>query len=142
MERREKTEFILEQMRFLIMVARAKDAEKGVEGKGAAIGGGEADWVKVRVAGRKVNEPFLKEKDNEASLNHPSFFLNGEITINTYAAGSETEILRHDDPIRPTKQRIPRCHEALLQSVGNTCNQSGGDWSWSNRKCYRGDMSF
>ncbi|KAI0706150.1 PCI-domain-containing protein [Cytidiella melzeri] len=65
MERREKTEFILEQMRFLIMVAREKDAEKGQEGQSNAIGGGEGDWVKVRVAGRKVNETFLTQKENE-----------------------------------------------------------------------------
>ncbi|OCH94729.1 hypothetical protein OBBRIDRAFT_722283 [Obba rivulosa] len=65
MDRREKTEFILEQMRLLIRLARVKDAEVGVEGKKDAIGGGEAEWVKVRVGGRKVNEEFLKEKENE-----------------------------------------------------------------------------
>ncbi|KAI6047798.1 26S proteasome non-ATPase regulatory subunit 12 [Pisolithus marmoratus] len=46
MERREKTEFILEQIRLLIALARLKDAE-------------------ARVGGRKVNETFLKEKENE-----------------------------------------------------------------------------
>jgi 26S proteasome regulatory subunit N5 len=64
MERREKTEFILEQMRLLIAVARSKDAEVGKEGKDN-LGGGEAEWVKVRVGGRKINEEFLKEKPNE-----------------------------------------------------------------------------
>ncbi|KAF5352344.1 hypothetical protein D9756_006037 [Leucocoprinus leucothites] len=66
MERREKTEFILEQMRLLIAVARRKDAEegKGKDGKDT-LGGGEAEWVKVRVGGRKVNEQFLTEKENE-----------------------------------------------------------------------------
>lgn len=64
MERREKTEFILEQMRLLIAVARLKDAESGKDGKDA-MGGGEAEWVKVRVGSRKINEEFLKEKDNE-----------------------------------------------------------------------------
>jgi 26S proteasome regulatory subunit N5 len=64
MERREKTEFILEQMRLLIAVARSKDAELGKEGKDS-LGGGEAEWVKVRVGGRKINEEFLKEKANE-----------------------------------------------------------------------------
>lgn len=68
MERREKTEFLLEQMRFLIMVAREKDAEKGQEGTSNAIGGGEAEWVKVRVAGRKVNEAFLTQKENEVRV--------------------------------------------------------------------------
>ena len=29
------------------------------------LGGGEAEWVKVRVGGRKINEELLKEKDNE-----------------------------------------------------------------------------
>ncbi|EIW86896.1 26S proteasome non-ATPase regulatory subunit 12 [Coniophora puteana RWD-64-598 SS2] len=46
MERREKTEFILEQMRLLIALARG-------------------EWVKARVNSRKVNEHFLKEKENE-----------------------------------------------------------------------------
>ncbi|EKM61277.1 uncharacterized protein PHACADRAFT_247770 [Phanerochaete carnosa HHB-10118-sp] len=65
MERREKTEFILEQMRLLILVAKEKDKEKGVEGQKDAVVGGEADWVKVRVGGRKVSEKFLEEKENE-----------------------------------------------------------------------------
>ncbi|KIP12555.1 hypothetical protein PHLGIDRAFT_97969 [Phlebiopsis gigantea 11061_1 CR5-6] len=65
MERREKTEFILEQMRFLIMLAREKDEDKAVEGKKDVVVGGEADWVKVRVTGRKVSEKFLDEKENE-----------------------------------------------------------------------------
>ncbi|KAJ7246272.1 PCI domain-containing protein [Mycena haematopus] len=50
MDRREKTEFILEQMRLLIV---------------EVLGGGETEWVKVRVGGRKINEEFLKEKENE-----------------------------------------------------------------------------
>ncbi|EIM92302.1 uncharacterized protein STEHIDRAFT_47088 [Stereum hirsutum FP-91666 SS1] len=68
MERREKTEFILEQMRLLIAVARLKDAESGKDGKDA-MGGGEGEWVKVRVGSRKVNEEFLKEKENEVCSN-------------------------------------------------------------------------
>lgn len=67
MERREKTEFILEQMRLLVTVARQKDTEQGKNGKDT-LGGGEAEWVKVRVGGRKVNEEFLKEKNNEVCL--------------------------------------------------------------------------
>lgn len=69
MERREKTEFILEQMRLLVTVARQKDTEQGKNGKDT-LGGGEAEWVKVRVGGRKVNEEFLKEKNNEVCLVH------------------------------------------------------------------------
>ncbi|KAI0931818.1 hypothetical protein AcV5_004788 [Taiwanofungus camphoratus] len=65
MERREKTEFILEQMRLLIALARVKDAEVGQKEKKDSIGGGEAEWVKVRVGGRKVNEEFLKDAANE-----------------------------------------------------------------------------
>ena len=67
MERREKTEFILEQMRLLIAVARAKDSEKGVEGKKDAVSGGKQEWIKVRVGGRKVNEGFLDQSENEVS---------------------------------------------------------------------------
>ncbi|CAK5280619.1 unnamed protein product [Mycena citricolor] len=64
MDRREKTEFILEQMRLLIVVARLKDAELDKNGK-EVIDGGETEWIKVRVGGRKVNEDFLTEKNNE-----------------------------------------------------------------------------
>jgi 26S proteasome regulatory subunit N5 len=67
MERREKTEFILEQMRLLIAVAREKDAALGKDGKDS-LGGGEGEWVKVRVGGRKINEEFLKETNNEVVL--------------------------------------------------------------------------
>ncbi|THH17768.1 hypothetical protein EUX98_g9060 [Antrodiella citrinella] len=65
MERREKTEFILEQMRLLIALARVKDSEKPAGDKKDIMGGGEGEWVKVRVGGRKVNEGFLAEKANE-----------------------------------------------------------------------------
>jgi 26S proteasome regulatory subunit N5 len=41
--------------------------EKGKDVKDTT-GGGEAEWVKVRVGGRKVNEEFLKEKINEVCL--------------------------------------------------------------------------
>lgn len=67
MERREKTEFILEQMRLLIAVARQKDTEQGKDGKDL-LGGGEAEWVKVKVGGRKINEDFLKDKDNQVGI--------------------------------------------------------------------------
>lgn len=65
MERREKTEFILEQMRLLIAVARTKDADSAKKAEKDTLGGGEGEWVKVRVGGRKVNEEFLKQKENE-----------------------------------------------------------------------------
>ena len=72
MERKEKTEFILHQMRLLIEVATMKDKESEKEGKDVkkkdAMGGGEAEWVKVRVASRKINEEFLKDKENEVRL--------------------------------------------------------------------------
>lgn len=68
MERREKTEFILEQMRLLIAVAQEKDAEANQQEDVSALGGGEAEWVKARVGSRKVSEPFLKEKENEVRM--------------------------------------------------------------------------
>ncbi len=64
MERREKTEFLLEQMRLLVLVARSKDAEVSSDGKDV-LNGGETVWVKVRVCGRKVNEAFLTQSGNE-----------------------------------------------------------------------------
>jgi 26S proteasome regulatory subunit N5 len=66
METKEKTEFILHQMRLLVAVARQKDAALKKDVKDP-IGGGEAEWIKVRVAGRKVNEDFLKATENEVN---------------------------------------------------------------------------
>lgn len=122
MERREKTEFILEQMRLLIAVARSKDAEQDKKGK-ESLGGGEAEWVKVRVGGRKVNEEFLKEKENEVRLRAGDFADNQ--TDQCCRTGLETQILRIDDSTRVAKYRIPRCRQVLLQSLGNTLNQGG-----------------
>lgn len=75
MERREKTEFILEQMRLLIAIARLKDAEAPAKQGKNALGSGEPEWVKAKVGGRKVNESFLKEKANEVC---PFMNLTGE----------------------------------------------------------------
>lgn len=88
MDRREKTEFILEQMRLLIVVARLKDAELDKNGK-EVLGGGETEWVKVRVGGRKINEEFLKEKENEVSASAAEFL---PIT-NSQHPGPQTEVL-------------------------------------------------
>jgi 26S proteasome regulatory subunit N5 len=96
MERREKTEFILEQMRFLIMTAREKDKDKGVEGKSNAVVGGDADWVKVRVSGRKVSEKFLEEKENEVCAESCVYTGCEALSV---PLGSETQILRSHDPI-------------------------------------------
>jgi len=64
MDRVEKTKFILEQMRLLLEVAQLKDTESA--GEKGTLGGGEPEWVKLRVQSRKVNEQFLKEPENEA----------------------------------------------------------------------------
>ncbi len=89
MDRREKTEFLLEQMRLLIALARLKDSDIGKEGKDS-IGGGESEWVKVRVGGRKVNEEFLKDKANEVSL----LSLRCLHSLTTgIASGLETQVL-------------------------------------------------
>jgi 26S proteasome regulatory subunit N5 len=68
MTRREKTEFLLEQMRLLVLVAKMK----GEAGKSQD---GEAEWIKVRVGGRKVNEGFLKESENEVRRFPTMFWL-------------------------------------------------------------------
>jgi 26S proteasome regulatory subunit N5 len=88
MDRREKTEFILEQMRLLIAVARLKDAELDKNGK-EVLGGGESEWVKVRVGGRKINEEFLKEKDNEVRASAIAF----SMIASSQPPGSQTEVL-------------------------------------------------
>jgi len=120
MERREKTEFILEQMRLLIAVARQKDAAMGKDGKDS-IGGGEAEWVKVRVGGRKINEEFLKEKDNEV------YILNSCVWpfYSSFLLGSQTQVLRPHDPTCAEPECLPRRGQILLQSLGNALNQRG-----------------
>jgi hypothetical protein len=118
MERREKTEFILEQMRLLIAVARQKDAEKGKDGK-ETKGGGEAEWVKVRVGGRKVNEEFLKDKDNEVCSPTTDF----ESALTRLFLASQTEILRPHDSTCSASKFIPGCCKVLLQSMGDTVRQ-------------------
>lgn len=78
MERKEKTEFILEQMRLLVLVAKEKDKEAKASKEKAAVSltgdkkvlaaDGEAEWIKVRVGGRKVHEGFISEKGNEVGF--------------------------------------------------------------------------
>ena len=85
MERKEKTDFILNQMRLLIEVARIKDAEyevdrKDVKGKDP-MGGGENEWIKVRVASRKINEQFLTDKENEVRPAQPPEVTSGYLYI-------------------------------------------------------------
>lgn len=91
MTRREKTEFLLEQMRLLVLVANMK----GEVGKSQE---GEAEWIKVRVGGRKVNEAFLKESENEVRLEFDSWVKFIERSCLSFL-GFETQILRPHDPI-------------------------------------------
>ena len=70
MERKEKTEFILEQMRLLIAVAKIKDEAAAKDGKDS-LSDGDPEWTKVRVGSRKINEDFLKDPENQVcSLPH------------------------------------------------------------------------
>ena len=64
MERKEKTEFILEQMRLLIAVAKMKDESAAKDGKDS-LADGDPEWTKVRVGSRKINEDFLKDPENK-----------------------------------------------------------------------------
>jgi len=103
MERREKTEFILEQMRLLIAVARLKDAEVPAKEGKSALGGGEPEWTKAKVGGRKVNESFLKEKANEVR----PFMELLCMTRNAYPhPGPQTQILRFNDPTSASSECI------------------------------------
>lgn len=62
MELREKIEILLEQMRLLMLVARIKDEQAAAAG---GLADGEADWVKMRVGARKVNESFINKPENK-----------------------------------------------------------------------------
>jgi len=92
MERREKTEFILEQMRLLIAVARQKDTKAETKEGKESLGGGEAEWIKVRVGGRKVNEEFLKEKDNEVNFS----IIKSVIGISIYISNQDLKLKYYD----------------------------------------------
>ena len=125
MERKEKTDFILNQMRLLIEVARIKDAEyeaerKDVKGKDP-MGGGESEWVKVRVASRKVNEQFLTDKENE--VRYPGLRVQGQRL--TECAGAQAHLLRHDGSVRLEASRLPGHREVLPQGMGDAYDQRG-----------------
>ena len=59
MELREKTEFILEQMRLLIAVAQLKGSQqhKGRD----SLTGGDSEWIRAKATGRKIDEKYLCE---------------------------------------------------------------------------------
>ncbi|KAH9486579.1 26S proteasome non-ATPase regulatory subunit 12 [Psilocybe cubensis] len=85
MERTEKVEFIIEQMRLLTALAKQKDlAVEKKDGKDS-LGGGEAEWIKVRVGGRKVNEDFLKQKENqELKIKYYNLMITHALHHNAY----------------------------------------------------------
>lgn len=65
MELQEKIEILLEQMRLLMLVARIKDEQAATTG---GLADGEADWVKMRIGGRKVNETFINKPENKVCI--------------------------------------------------------------------------
>jgi 26S proteasome regulatory subunit N5 len=70
MELREKIEILLEQMRLLMLVAKMKDEQAKATG---GLTDGEADWVKMRVGARKVNEGFINKSDNKVGIHIISY---------------------------------------------------------------------
>jgi hypothetical protein len=122
MERREKTEFILEQMRLLIAVARLKDEEIPAKVGKSTLGGGEPEWTKAKVGGRKVNESFLKEKANEVR----SFMELLYTTLNDCLhLGPQTQRLRIDDSTSPSSECVSGGSEALREGLGYPVYKGG-----------------
>ena len=70
MELGEKIGILLEQMRLLMLVAKLKDEQAAAKG---GLADGEADWVKMRVGGRKVNETFLGKPENQVCQHGTAF---------------------------------------------------------------------
>lgn len=70
MELGEKIGILLEQMRLLMLVAKLKDEQAAAKG---GLADGEADWVKMRVGGRKVNETFLGKPENQVRQHGTAF---------------------------------------------------------------------
>jgi hypothetical protein len=83
MELREKIEILLEQMRLLMLVARIKDEQAAAAG---GLADGEADWVKMRVGGRKVNEGFVNKPENKVCI------FDGEKRITDKDAGLKNQV--------------------------------------------------
>ena len=70
MELGEKIGILLEQMRLLMLVAKLKDEQAAAKG---GLADGEADWVKMRVGGRKVNETYLSKPENQVCQHGTAF---------------------------------------------------------------------
>ncbi|KAG8859553.1 hypothetical protein FRB96_004437 [Tulasnella sp. 330] len=134
MDRKEKTEFILEQMRLLVLVAKGKDTQaKESKEKSAAdkekkvtAADGEAEWIKVRVGGRKIHEGFLTEKGNEVlklkfydlmiqfALHHASYLDAAKYFHKVW----ETPIIKEETEGRGKEARFnPLIHLHALENV-------------------------
>ena len=70
MELREKIGILIEQMRLLMLVAQLKDEQAAAKG---GLADGEADWVKMRVGGSKVNETYLSKPENQVRQHGTAF---------------------------------------------------------------------
>ena len=107
-------------MRLLVGVAKNKDAEAkrakesrevGQEGAGAGLVDGEAEWVKVRVGGRKVNEAFLKEEANEVNRHRVNLLW---VVSDDAMTGPQIEVLRPHDSICAASNGLSGCSKTLL----------------------------
>jgi 26S proteasome regulatory subunit N5 len=85
MELREKIEILLEQMRVLMLVARIKDEQAAAAG---GLADGEADWVKMKMGSRKVNETFVNKPDNKVGSINPTNRNNTLITSSRFSKSS------------------------------------------------------
>lgn len=102
MERREKVDFILEQMRLL----KAQD-----------------DWEKMAIVAKRINLKWLGDKEHEvrfAPLPFPSSVSTGSLTHGGRVAshaGPQAALLLAHDPVRTVDRQVPRRGQALPRRV-------------------------
>ena len=91
MERREKVDFVLEQMRLLKVLE---------------------DWDKVAIVAKRINLKWLAEKDHEVSPAHSSHSIS-----DAFETGPQTSILRVDDSLGIAIVEIPTSLQVLPTSL-------------------------
>ena len=123
MERKEKTEFILEQMRLLIAVAKMKDESASKDGKDS-LADGDPEWTRVRVGSRKINEDFLKDPENKV---RSLLVLWSNLSVER-GLGIETPVLRYANPTRVALECLSGCGQILPQDLGNPFREGGREW--------------
>jgi len=99
MERREKVDFILEQMRLLV-------AKK--------------DYIRTQLVSKKINTKFFEKEENAVRLllrHSCSLFCYFILIIPSSKIGPQAQVLQAHDPVRCKRGALPRCVQVLLRDL-------------------------